>query len=268
MICGKGVYPIEFAKSARAQGVKRLFAVAFKGETRPVIRDLVDEVHWLRVGQLGPLLKAFKESGVSQAVMVGQITPTALFRMRPDKELFDLLSSLKERNAHTIFGGIANRLKEVGVELAPAYLFMQANMPGEGLLSKRAPSEREVQDIELGLNVAKTTSDLDIGQTVVIKEGTILAVEAFEGTDKAIRRAGKLGGPGGVVIKVAKPGHDMRFDIPVIGTKTMKTLRKAGIRALAVEAGRTIILEREAVLKMADAQNLSFTAISVQQETS
>ena len=268
MICGKGVYPFEFARSARAQGVKKLSAVAFKGETRPAIRDLVDELHWVRVGQLTPFLEAFKTSGVSQAVMVGQITPTALFRMRPDKALLDLLGSLKEKNAETIFGAVGDKLKEVGVELSPASMFMSANMPEPGLLSKRAPTEREQLDIELGLKVAKTTSDLDIGQTVVVKEGTILAVEAFEGTDKAIRRAGKLGGAGAVVIKVAKPGHDMRFDIPVVGTRTLKTLKKAGISAIAVEAGRTILLEREAIMNMANEQGLSFSAINVQQENS
>lgn len=262
IIAGQGVYPLEFAKSARAQGVQRLVAIAFKGETRPAIKDLVDEIHWLRVGQLQPFLDAFKVSGVQVGVMVGQITPTALFRIRPDKAMFELLSGLREKNAETIFGAVGDRLSAIGVKLAPASLFMEANMPAPGQLGRHLPTERIQRDIHLGCEVAKTTSGLDIGQTVVIKEGTILAVEAFEGTDQAIRRAGKLGGAGAVVVKVAKQGHDMRFDIPVVGEKTFKVLKKIKASCLAVEAGRCILLEREKLIRIADDLGIVFVAFT------
>ncbi|MBU0677900.1 MAG: UDP-2,3-diacylglucosamine diphosphatase LpxI [Verrucomicrobia bacterium] len=265
LIAGRGVYPRLLAESARTQGVKRIFAVAFKKETDSVINKCADEVKWLNLGKLGAMIEAFTEAGIKDVVMVGQITPTHLFRVRMDKAMLSLLAGLPQRNAHTIFGAIGDELKKVGVELQPAYLFMESSMPAAGTLGKRAPTDRERQDIEIGRNVAKTTSGLEIGQTVVIKEGTILAVEAFEGTDDTIKRAGKLGGPGSVVVKVAKRGHDMRFDIPVIGLRTMKSLAKARASALAVEAGRTILLEREAVIAEADRLNICLIAFEAKE---
>lgn len=263
MIAGKGAYPRELARSARAQGVSRIVAVAFRKETDPVIAQLADEVTWLKIGQLRALLNAFQSSGVRQVVMAGQITPTHLFRLKPDQAMLHLLAGLKERNAHTIFGAVGDALGDVGIELKPASLFMESAMPAPGVLSARGPTEREQQDIDMGLQVARTTSGLDIGQTVVIKEGTILAVEAFEGTDATIRRAGKLGGAGAVVVKVAKPGHDMRFDIPVIGERTLKVLRKVKASALAVQAGRSILLDRETLIRRADEMDLCLTAVDV-----
>lgn len=264
LIAGKGVYPLELARAARAQGISRLFVVAFKGETERAIERLADEVRWLHVGQLAALLEAFKASGVSRAVMVGQITPTLLFRVRPDRAMLNLLGRLKERNAETIFGAVGEELRAIGVELAPASLYMEAAMPKPGLIGTRPPTAEEQADIELGLRVAKATSGLDIGQTVVLKRGTILAVEAFEGTDAAIRRAGELGGPGAVVVKVAKRGHDMRFDIPVVGMHTFKVLKRAGVSALAVEAGRTILLERARLVAEADRLRIAFLAVSTE----
>ncbi|MGD9873110.1 MAG: LpxI family protein [Kiritimatiellia bacterium] len=263
IIAGKGVYPRILAASAKQQGVKRVFAVAFKGETDRRIGQEADEVQWIHIGLLGAMLEAFRKSGVKKAVMAGQITPTHLFNLRMDRAMLDLLGRLKERNADTIFGALAEELAKIGIELMPAYLFMESSMPSPGLLTKKAPADRERKDIELGLKVAKTTSGLEIGQTVVVKEGTILAVEAFEGTDKAIRRAGRLGGKGSVVVKVAKKGHDMRFDIPVIGMRTLKSLKKAGVSAMALEAGRTILLERERVIAGADRLGISMIAVAV-----
>lgn len=266
IIAGKGAYPRVLAESARAQGVARLVAVAFRGETERGIERYVDEVTWLRVGQLQALLDVFARSGVRQAVMAGQITPTHLFRIRPDRKFLDILSRLPERNAQTIFGEVGAELREVGVELKPASLFMEAAMPSPGVLTARSPSEREAMDIALGMEAARLTSGLDIGQTVVVKEGTILAVEAFEGTDEAIRRAGRLGGPGAVVVKVAKAGHDMRFDIPVVGERTLRVLRKAGATALAVQAGRCILLDRARLAVLADEMGLAMVAIDTAEE--
>lgn len=260
VIAGKGAYPLLLAEAAKRQGVTRMFAIAFRGETDRRIARLADEVRWIYLGQLGSMLAALRDSGITDAVMAGQITPTHLFRIRLDGCMLKLLRSLQTRNAETIFGAVARELRDLGIRLLPASSFMQDHMPSPGVLTTRDPTERERLDMELGIKVARQTSGLDVGQTVVVKEGTILAIEAFEGTDAAIRRAGKLGRRGAVVVKLAKSGHDMRFDIPVVGLHTVKTLRRAGASALAVEAGRAIMLERERVL--AECNRLAVTVVA------
>lgn len=267
LIAGKGAYPRLLAESAKKQGIRRLFAIAFRKETDPAIEKFTDEVQWIHLGQLGSMLDALKQSGVKYAVMVGQITPTHLFRVRMDTQMLALLKRIPVRNAETIFGAVADELKSLGIELMPASTFMESHMPEAGLLSERAPTKTEQQDIELGLKVARTTSNLDIGQTVVIKQGTILAVEAFEGTDKTIERAGRLGGPGTVIVKLAKQGHDMRFDIPVIGLHTIKLLRKIKAGVLAIEAGRSILLEREKIIGEANKTGLCLVAVRADEES-
>ena len=218
---------------------------------------------WLRLGRISALLDAVQSRGIVHLVMAGQIKPTRLFSLRLDSRALQIMKTLKQRNAHTIFGAVISELQTIGAKLLPAYRFMETEMPPAALMSRRAPDERELADIRLGAKVAKTTSGLEIGQTVVVKEGTILAVEGFEGTDETILRAGRLGGPGAVVVKVAKLGHDMRFDIPVIGMQTFRILRKAKISCLAVEAGRTILLEREKLIAEADRLNIAFTGFDV-----
>jgi DUF1009 family protein len=221
----------------------------------------VDHVEWIYLGQLEPVFEAFRKHGIRHAVMAGQITPTHLFNLRFDRCAMALLSRLKERNAHTIFGAICDEFNTLGIEMLPAYMFMEKAMPAAGLLGGRAPTDAEQADIRLGFEVAKVTSGIEIGQTVVVKNGTILAVEAFEGTDETILRAGRLGGSGAVIVKVAKRGHDMRFDIPVVGTRTFKSLRKIKAGVLAVEAHRTILLERERLVAEAARMGLSFVAM-------
>ena len=260
VIAGRGSYPWQLARSAHAQGVKRVVAFAFKGETERVISKYADEVVWLHLGSLGGLLDAVRARGIAKIVMAGQIKPTRLFNLRLDAKALAVLRTLKVRNAHTIFGAIGDELRAIGAELMPAYCFMETEMPAAGTLGRRAPDEREAADIQLGAKVAKITSGLEIGQTVVVKEGTVLAVEGFEGTDETILRAGRLGGAGGVVVKVAKLGHDMRFDIPIIGLRTFKMLKKAKISCLAVEAKRTILLEREKLTAEADRLGIAFAA--------
>ncbi len=261
VIAGKGAYPVLLAQSARAQGVGKICVVAFRGETDRSIERVVDGTTWVTLGRLGEVLGALDQTECQYVVMAGQITPTSLFHVRMDGEMLQLLKGLHERNAETIFGAVSDRIAELGMEVLPAHRFMESHMPEAGVLTSRAPTEREQADAELGLAVARATSGLDIGQTVVIKEGTILAVEAFEGTDATILRAGELGGEGAVVVKVAKDEHDMRFDIPVIGMRTMKTLKKARISALAVQAGRVILLEREKVIARADELNIAVVAL-------
>ena len=266
IIAGRGNYPRVLAESARKQGVKRIAAVAFKKETDSVIEKVADEVTWVHIGQLQALLDALAAFRIPRVVMAGQIKPTHLFNIRPDKRMFDLLARLKERNAETIFGAVGEELKTIGVELMQASLFMESTMPAPGQIGHIPPTPAQWDDIRLGLRVAKATSGLDIGQTVVIKEGTVLAVEAFEGTDATILRAGELGGPGSVIVKVAKRGHDMRFDIPVIGDRTFESMKKSGAMVLAVEASRSILLDREALVKMADQRGIAFLAVEMNQD--
>ncbi|MFU8780079.1 MAG: LpxI family protein, partial [Kiritimatiellia bacterium] len=255
----RGSYPRLLAESARMQGVKHIAAIAFKRETDRAITRYADDVRWLYLGQLARMLDTLRDLAIPAAVMAGQITPTHLFTVRMDATLINLLRKLPARNADTIFSAIGEEMHKVGVSLLPASRFMEKHMAQiPGVLTRRGPTPTEEADMELGREVAHTTSSLEIGQTVVVKEGTILAVEAFEGTDAAILRAGKLGGPGASLIKIAKRGHDMRFDIPVIGTRTVRSIRKAGIRAVLVEAGRAILLERDLVLQQLNDLNVTF----------
>ena len=268
VIAGKGRYPLVLAEAAREQGVQRLVAIAFKRETDPALSKLVDEIHWLYVGQLQAFLDRIQASGAQQAVMAGQISSSNLFNLRPDKAMLKMLSGLTRKNADTLFGAIGDELATVGVELKPASLFMESCMPEPGLLTRTHPTAQQTADIQVGKEIARECCRLKIGQTVVVKDGAVLAVEAFEGTDQAILRGGKLGGEGAVVVKVAGPGHDMRFDIPVVGDRTLKTMKKAGIGALAIEADRAILLGLEDIKQQADRQQLAIEVMPpIQQET-
>jgi DUF1009 family protein len=252
LIAGSRSLPLVIAQEARAQGVQKLVAIGFEGETDPKLASLVDEMIWLRVGQLSKMISAFKKSGVSECVMAGQIAPKNLFDVRPDLRAMMLLFKLKEKNAHTIFGGIANELQKEGIELIQATPWLKSVMPGNGFhLGPRLSTEQK-SDIEFGYRMAKEVARLDIGQTVVVRDGVVLAVEGFEGTDKCIQRGGDLSGKtgGAVVAKVAKLDHDMRFDIPCIGAETIRVCQAARISALAIEVGKTILLERDEVEKM------------------
>jgi DUF1009 family protein len=262
LIAGGGSYPLLLARAARARGVRQLVAVAIENETSPEIAQLADHVEWVKVGQLGKLISAFTSRGVREAIMAGRIAPKNLFRdIRPDLRAVALLARLRERNAETIFGAIADELQKDGVKLLPATTFMDDYLAPVGALTKRKPTAEQEQDIAFGLKIAKGVSAFDIGQTVVVKNGTVLAVEAFEGTDECIRRGGALAGDNGgaVVVKVTKPGQDMRFDVPVIGARTMESCAAGRIAVLAVEAGRTLVLEKDAVLAAAERAKLVIT---------
>lgn len=264
LIAGKGSYPLELAESAREQGVERICAVAFRGETARRIEEVADVVRWMRAGQFAPFLEAFREFGVDRAVMAGQLAPSNLFNARLDKPMCDLLKRLPRRNADTIFGAVGEELDKIGVKLIPAHRFMESRLAKPGVMTAREPSEEEWADIRQGLEVAKRSARSQAGQAVAVKRGTVIAVEAFEGTDEMIRRAGKVGGPGCVVVKVAQPEHDMRWDIPVVGLRTVKNLRKAGCSCLALEAGKAIVLEREALMRAADEADLRIVVVDTE----
>lgn len=263
LIAGNRSLPLVLAREARAAGVRRIIAVGFEGETDPALAQLVDDIVWLRVGQLSKMLSAFTDRQVKQCVMAGQIAPRNLFDVRPDLRAMGVLLRLKERNAHTIFGAIADELRKEGVELIEATPWLQSVMPGSGFRLGPNLSAEEQQDVEFGYRIAKEVSRLEIGQTVVVKEGTVLAVEGFEGTDKCLARGGELGGKdgGSVAVKVPKPRHDMRFDIPCIGPGTLEVCAAGRIRVLAFEAGKSLLLEQEACEQLARKNKISVVTI-------
>jgi DUF1009 family protein len=260
IIAGNGVYPRLLADAARRAGVKRIVACAFTDETDNRLVAMVDHVEWMRVGQLGKLINCFRDSAVAQAVMAGQIAPKNLFDLRPDFKTLLLLARLKRRNAESIFTAIGDELAVAGITLLPATSFLEDCMPPAGLIAGRNLSRREEEDVAFGFEIAREVSRLDIGQTVVVKNGTVLAVEGFEGTNEAIKRGGALGRKDAIMVKVAKPNQDMRFDVPVIGVATVEVATEAHIRVIAVETGRTLLLEKDAVIEAAARANISIVA--------
>jgi hypothetical protein len=261
IIAGNGVYPFEMARAARAAGETRLVAAAFEGETNPALAREVDQLEWLRVGQMSKLLKYLNGQGVKRAVMAGQIAPSNLFNLRPDFKALTMLARLPERNAESLFGAIAAELSAVGTELLPATTYMEHAIPGPGYHCGKPLKARQWDDVRFGYRIAKECGRLDIGQTIVVRNGTVLAVEAFEGTNEAIKRGGRLGKKGAVVVKVSKPEQDMRFDVPVMGMLTLRAAREAGISILALEAGRTLLLERRDFEEQVNACGLSVVTV-------
>ncbi len=262
IIAGNGVYPQAMARAARAAGVQRLAVAAFQNETDPALAPLVDEVEWMRVGQLGKMLTFLQKSGASHAVMSGQIHPKNLFDLRPDIKALVVLARLKRRNAESIFGAIADEMKNVGVELLPATTYMEEHLAPAGLIAGPRLKAREEEDLHYGFHIAKESSRLDIGQTVVVKNGTVLAVEAFEGTNSAIKRGGELGRKDAMMVKVSKPNQDFRFDVPVIGPLTLDAARDAKLRAIGVEAGKTLLLEKEKLAALAQEYRISIFGLN------
>jgi len=260
IIAGNGVYPRLLANAARKAGVETIVAAAFTDETDPVLEQHVDVLEWMRVGQLGRLLKFFRSQEIHHGIMAGQIAPKNLFDLRPDLKALMLLGKMKERNAESIFAAIANELAKINVDLLPATTFVEDSLARSGLIAGPKLSPRQEHDVELGWNVAKEIARLDIGQTIVIKNGTIVAVEALEGTNQAIKRGGTLAREGAVMVKVSKANQDMRFDVPVIGVETVRIAAEFGVRVVAIEAGRTLLLERDAVIALANSLNVSIVA--------
>lgn len=263
LIAGNRSLPLIFARHARELGVQCLVAVAFEGETDPALAQLVDEIVWLKVGQLAKLIDTFKTRRVTQCVMLGQIAPKNLFNVRPDFRALAMLYKLKEKNAHTIFGAIAHELKKEGIDLIEATPWLEPAMPKGGFRLGPGLSTAVQADLDFGFRIAKEISRLEIGQTVVIKNGTVLAVEGFEGTDACLSRGGALAGPdgGAIAVKVAKEKHDMRFDIPCIGPQTLEVCATANIRVLGVEAGKTLLLEQARMEKFAGEHRLTVVTL-------
>jgi len=260
IIAGNGRYPILLAEAARARGVKRIAVAGFSGETAPEVEKLADNFTKLRVGQLGGLCKYFRDQKITQAIMAGQIAPGNLFDFLPDLKAALLLARLKERNAESIFAAIADELLKSGVTLLPATTFLEDALPEPGHIAGPKLSGKQLEDIAFGFKIAKEVSRMDIGQSIVVKKGTVLAVEAFEGTDAAMERGGRLGKGDVTLVKVSKPNQDFRFDVPVIGTRTLDKARESKVKVIACEARRTLLLDRKLVLEQAERDGISLYA--------
>jgi DUF1009 family protein len=263
IIAGDRSLPLLLARQARASGVRKLVAIGFEGQSNRDLEPLVDRMIWMKLGQLTKLIDAFHEHGVKHCVMVGKIQPKSFFDVRPDLRVTMAVLKLKEKNAHTLFGALAEELRKDGIELIEALPWLRPIMPQAGFLLGPKLSDEEREDVDFGFRIAKEISRLEIGQSVVVKKGAVLAVEGFEGTDKCLARGGELAGAdgGAVAVKVAKEKHDMRWDIPCVGTGTIETCVAARIRVLAMEAGKTLLLDREEVEALTRKHKVTLLAV-------
>ncbi|ACD83915.1 LpxI family protein [Candidatus Methylacidiphilum infernorum] len=257
IIAGRGVYPILVAEAAKKAGVEKIYSVCFVSETDQKMESLSTTVEWIRVGQLSKMLQFFKKNEVKRAIMAGGVAPSHLFELRPDLKTLLLLAKLKERNAHSLFGAIAEELEKIGVLLLKATTFLEDQLVPSGHFGGPQIKKRFWGDVEFGFRIAKEIARLDIGQSVVVKNGTVLSVEAFEGTDETMKRGGELGKGGAMLVKVSKPDQDFRFDVPVIGLKTIDAALRYGIGVIVCESEKTLVLEKGKVIEMADQSKIS-----------
>src|SRR5438552_6317796 len=253
LIAGNGRFPFLVLEGARSQGIE-MAVIAIKEEAAPELEAQTKRLHWVSLGELSKTIDLLHKEGVTQAVMAGQVKHTKIFSaIRPDWKLAKLLFALPRKNTDALIGAVAKVLEDEGIRLVDSTLFLKPLVPEAGVLTRRAPSESEAADIECGLGVARQIAGMDIGQTVVISDKACVAVEAMEGTDETIARAGRLAaGKQLVVVKVSKPKQDMRFDVPVVGLPTIQQMRDSGATALAVDAGRTLFFDREKLIELAN----------------
>lgn len=265
LIAGNGSFPLEFARAAKEKGIS-VIAVAHEGETLPELASHVDALFWIRVGQLGKMIKIFKDQDVHDVLMAGGIKKTHLFSgALPDLRGAALLARMLYKKDDSILRAVAEELESEGITVRESTLYLDNLLAPAGVLTRRSPSKDEWRDIEFGWQMAKEIGKLDIGQTVVVKDQAVLAVEAIEGTDEAIRRGGSLCGSGAVIVKICKPQQDLRFDLPAIGAKTIEVMREVHAACLAMESGRALLFDRSAVVRQADAAGI--TIVGVEQST-
>lgn len=257
LIAGNGRFPFLVLEAARAQGYD-VTVIAAREETFPELAEtaarLGAALHWISLGQLGTCLSLLKEAGVTHAVMAGQVKHTKIFSggIVPDLTFMSVLTRLASRNTDGLIGAVAGVLRDRGIELIDSTELLRPLLAAEGVLTRRGATEAEQQDFAFGYRMADAIAGLDIGQTVAVKQQAVVAVEAMEGTDAVIERAGQLAGPGVAIVKVAKPAQDMRFDVPVVGVATIDAMRRARASALSIDAGRTLVLDGAAVFAAAD----------------
>ncbi len=262
LIAGNGKFPILFAREARRQNLK-IVAAAIVGDTSVFLKLFVDEIVWFKVGELKKLFSYFKDRGVAHVIMAGQVNPKNLFdkTLLLNDEYKDLIQALEDRKADTIFRAVADKLKTHGLDLLDSTFLLKSYLAPSGTLTARGPTSVESEDIAFGRTIAKAMGGLDVGQTVVIKEKAIVAIEAMEGTDRCIRRGGKIAREGAVVVKMSKPDQDLRFDIPVVGLRTLQNMVAVKAKCLAVEASKTLIIDRDACIKLANKSGICIVAV-------
>lgn len=257
LIAGNGDFPFLVLEGAKKAG-ESLAVVAIKEETYKRIEEFADNVAWVGIGQLGKMISFFKDAGVSKAMMAGQVKHVQLFSGAvPDVRMLKMLWNLPRRNTDSLIGGIAAELGKDGIELIDSTYFLGDHLAPEGVLTKRKPTDIESENIEYGLHIATEIARLDLGQTIVVRAKACVAIEAMEGTDATIARAGSLAKGKLTVVKVAKPEQDMRFDVPVVGPPTIRTMAEAGATCLSITAGKTLMIEKDAMLAAADANKIA-----------
>ncbi len=262
LIAGNGRFPILFSLAARRQGF-RVVAAAIKGDTSPVLYFCADKLAWFGISDLRKGFEYFKSQGVSQVIMAGQVSQRNLFdkRVQSDPELQRFFSALQDRKADTIFSAVTDLLDKNGLKVLDSTLLLKQFLAPRGTLTRRGPTESELADLEFGRTIAKAMGGLDVGQTVVIKSKAIVAIEAMEGTDRCILRGGRIARQGAVVIKTSKPQQDVRFDVPVVGPRTIRAMCRSKSSCLAVEAQRTLILDYEKTIQLADRAGICIVSI-------
>src|SRR5271167_4028782 len=261
LIAGNGRFPFLVLEGARSQGIE-MAVIALKEEASPELEKIAKRLHWVSLGELSKAIELMQREGVKRAVMAGQVKHNKIFSaIRPDWKLAKLLFSLSKKNTDSLIGAVAKVFEEEGIQLVDSTIFLKPLLPEAGVLTRRAPNEREAADMEYGLQVARHLAGMDIGQTVVIADRSCVAVEAMEGTDETIARAARFANRKPlVVVKVSKPQQDMRFDVPVIGLPTVKSMGEAGATALAIDASRTLLFDRARLIETADAAGIAIQA--------
>jgi DUF1009 family protein len=260
LIAGNGKFPFMVVDGARRSGVP-LVVAAIREETDPEMDQRAERVQWVGIGQLGRMIRFFKEEGVEKAIMAGQVKHVQIFsRAVPDARMLKVLLRLPRRNTDALIGAIATELESEGIELVDSTYFLQDSLPQSGTLTRREPSKQEREDINYGLEIAREIARLDLGQTIVVRGQACVAIEAMEGTDETIRRAGRLAKGRLTVVKVAKPDQDMRFDVPVVGVPTIEAMVEAGATCLCITAGKTLMFDRDQMIRTAEKHKISISA--------
>ena len=261
LIAGNGRFPFLVLEGARRAGASVAVA-AIREETDPDIERLAERLTWVGIGQLGKMLRFFKDEGVDKAIMAGQVKHVRIFsRAIPDVRMLKMLLRLPRRNTDALIGAVAGELASEGIELIDSTFFLKDQLPQPGTLTKRKPDDRERGDIEYGLEIANEIARLDLGQTIVVRERACVAIEAMEGTDAVIRRAGHLVRGRLTVVKIAKPDQEMRFDVPVVGLPTIEAMIDSVATCLCLTAGKTLIFDREEMVKLANKSRIAVVAV-------
>ncbi len=266
IIAGGGQFPLLFVEAARKAG-RQVVVIAHKGETDERVADAADEVYWVKLGQLGRVISLFKKSGVAETVFLGTITKTRIFRdVFPDLKGLTLWNKIDRKQDDAILRAIADTLEREGIKVLESTLYLSHLLFPAGVLTKNKPSKKQIKDIEFGWKNAREIGRLDIGQCVVVRDCSVMAVEAIEGTDEAILRGGRLAKENAVVVKVRKPGQDFRFDLPATGVRTLESLRRVHGSVLAVEAGQSLLFDREKMIEEADKSGIVVVGVVEQED--